>query len=333
MIEILTSEDQRSSFPLNASSPVGHHGLARTVGKPARFEFLQNEISIFPSLNDTRTVVRSSDGLGWENMFATLTQATPLAESIEPASYLFFAVPMQNLDLAIQIDGRTHKAEMAAHSQGIIAPGVRYELNLLQACDIFYLYIKNDVLTDVANEVFNKRLDEIDLYSPLEETDVSIQHLLNVCLHMLEETPDSSFRSDYIARAIVAQFYSRHTQLRDTPRVHDSTVPFSRAQTQRINDYMQAHLHETFQIADVAASIGMSRTIFFERFVHTIKKTPNQYLQILRVNRAKELLHHQQLSLADIASACGYADQSHFARFFKRFVGLTPGKYRIEISS
>jgi AraC-like DNA-binding protein len=40
------------------------------------------------------------------------------------------------------------------------------------------------------------------------------------------------------------------------------------------------------------------------------------------------LLRDRKLSLVDVAFACGYADQSHLSRFFKRFVGVSPGKYR-----
>ena len=295
-----------------------------------RAEFLYKETSL--GYLDRKELIKGSEGLGWSNMIATLTKRSPLESIVPPESSLFFGIPMQNLKVSVEREGRDFHGVIPANRPGIIAPGIKYRLHLPQPSELFYIYIKNEVMVEVADEIFGKQLGDIDIYSPLEENDTTLQHLLQTCMHMLSETHDSSFRSDYIARAIVAQVYSKHTHLRDIPRAYDSNAPLSQAQIRRISDYMQSHISGDFQVAELAASIGLSRTIFFERFLHTTKHTPNQYLQILRVNKAKQLLRDRKLSLADIAFACGYADQSHFARFFKRFVGASPGKYRVDIS-
>lgn len=265
-------------------------------------------------------------------MIATLARRSPLESIVLPESSLFFGIPMQNLKLSVEKEGREFHGEILAHRPGIIAPGIKYRFHLPQPSELFYIYIKQEVMAEVADEIFGKQLGAIDIYSPLEENDTTLQYLLQTCMHMLNETHDSSFRSDYLARAIVAQVYTKHTHLRDAPRSYDSNAALSQAQIQRISDYMQENIDGDFQVAELATSIGLSRTIFFERFLHTTKHTPNQYLQILRVNKAKQLLRDRKLSLADIAFACGYADQSHFARFFKRFVGASPGKYRGDFS-
>jgi hypothetical protein len=43
-----------------------------------------------------------------------------------------------------------------------------------------------------------------------------------------------------------------------------------------------------------------------------------------RIDKAKYLLQHSELSIADIAARVGFCDQSHFNRYFKRIVGITP---------
>lgn len=293
-----------------------------------RSEFLRAETAL--QINETRKLINSSEGLGWSGMLALQARTQAMQRTVPPASHLFFAVPLQNLNLSIELDGRTHEGELRANHHGIIAPGVKYELDLLEPCDHFYLYIKNDVLTEVADEIYGKRLHDIDMHSPVEANEPGMQHLLNTCMHMLDEPQDSSFRSDYMARAIAAEFFSKYTHLRTRPQLADSKAPLSSMQVQRIRDYMQANLHGHFQVADIAASIGLSRSAFFERFIHTVKKTPNQYLQMLRIDKAKQLLANTELALVDIGFACGYADQSHFSRMFKRLIGVSPRQYRIE---
>jgi AraC-like DNA-binding protein len=51
-----------------------------------------------------------------------------------------------------------------------------------------------------------------------------------------------------------------------------------------------------------------------------------EYLTQVRVARAKRLLS-QGYAIAQVAQKTGFADQSHLTRQFKRFVGVTPGKY------
>jgi AraC-like DNA-binding protein len=41
---------------------------------------------------------------------------------------------------------------------------------------------------------------------------------------------------------------------------------------------------------------------------------------------AKSMLT-QQHTITDVALGLGYSDQSHFTRFFKRFVGISPKKW------
>ncbi|MNJ99186.1 HTH-type transcriptional activator RhaS [compost metagenome] len=110
-------------------------------------------------------------------------------------------------------------------------------------------------------------------------------------------------------------------------------VPLSNAQMDKVCGYLAGHLNGRMRVAGLAALIGLGRTSFFERFTITANMTPNQYLQTLRIEKAKELMRDPQFTLLDIAFACGYSDQSHLTRFFKRFVGVSPGQYRRDVLS
>ncbi len=148
---------------------------------------------------------------------------------------------------------------------------------------------------------------------------------------MIDKSQGDGVGSDYMAWAILAHILASQANPEGLPDDGGNQAPLSEGQMQRVHDYLQSHLQGGFRIAELAATMGMSRTSFFKRFGHTAKVTPNQYLQILRVEKAKQLLHKQDLSLIDIAFACGYSDQSHLARFFKRYVGMSPGRYRNKI--
>ncbi len=260
-------------------------------------------------------------------MAAVLARADPFEGLFPSISSLLIAVPQQKIKIVVKERGNTFQGEMAANAHHIMGLGNGYAVQTFNPAQVFYISIKDALLREVANEIYGKRLGEIDLLATAETTDPGMTYLLNACMHMLSE-PASGLGSDYLAQTIAAFVFAKHSQFRKLSRVADSKVPLSKLQMQQIHDYLQANLDGSFQVSDLAAIIGLGRSMFFERFTATTKVTPNQYLQVLRINRAKQLLRGGKLSLVDIAFACGYSDHAHLARFFKRFVGMAPGQYR-----
>ena len=56
--------------------------------------------------------------------------------------------------------------------------------------------------------------------------------------------------------------------------------------------------------------------------------TSTDYLQQVRVNKAREILQFSQTSVDQVAWQVGYSDPSAFRKVFQRIVGLTPNDYR-----
>ena len=79
----------------------------------------------------------------------------------------------------------------------------------------------------------------------------------------------------------------------------------------------------------LAAHAGLSRTVFAERFRKTIGVPPMQYLSFWRIQRARQLLTGTNLTLAAIAEQVGYESAPSLHRTFTRWVGETPGSYRV----
>ncbi len=63
----------------------------------------------------------------------------------------------------------------------------------------------------------------------------------------------------------------------------------------------------------------------FPRYFHC---TFGEYVRKIRVDRSIALLRDPARSLTDIAQQCGFADQSHFIRSFREFLGVTPKTFR-----
>ncbi|BAY81725.1 putative transcriptional regulator [Calothrix parasitica NIES-267] len=77
----------------------------------------------------------------------------------------------------------------------------------------------------------------------------------------------------------------------------------------------------------MANELGISRYHFCRLFQKSMGISPYQYLIKCRIERAKELLLQPHTSIADVALKVGFSNQSHFSKYFKRVVGMTPKEF------
>ncbi len=92
------------------------------------------------------------------------------------------------------------------------------------------------------------------------------------------------------------------------------------------------HLHNGPHIAwtleKMANEVSMSRAAFAKRFKALVGQPMFEYLTVLRVQRAKELLQETRLPLYAVSSRVGYESDLAFTKTFKKHTGTTPTRYR-----
>lgn len=86
--------------------------------------------------------------------------------------------------------------------------------------------------------------------------------------------------------------------------------------------------HVTWTLDKMAERIGMSRAAFAKRFKELVGQPMFEYLTMLRIQRAKELLRESNLPLYEVASRVGYESDLAFTKTFKKHTGTTPTRYR-----
>ncbi|WP_246246161.1 AraC family transcriptional regulator [Paenibacillus lemnae] len=97
----------------------------------------------------------------------------------------------------------------------------------------------------------------------------------------------------------------------------------------RIVQYLKEHYHKEIVFEDMARDVGISYS-HMRRIVYELTgKSLNDYLNHLRVERAKELLRNSPLTITQIASEVGYYNAQSFNRFFKKFEGISPSAYKM----
>ncbi|MFJ7106094.1 AraC family transcriptional regulator [Pseudomonas sp. NPDC098740] len=78
----------------------------------------------------------------------------------------------------------------------------------------------------------------------------------------------------------------------------------------------------------LALEVGMSRSVFAERFTALVGQPPMQYLTLWRMHVAAQHLREGRGNVAQIGFAVGYESEAAFSRAFKRQFGTSPGTWR-----
>ncbi len=108
---------------------------------------------------------------------------------------------------------------------------------------------------------------------------------------------------------------------RDRPSAGAYTKPIANAV-----DLLRERLAAPVRVDALARAVGMSRSVFSERFVAETGMSPAEFLAQARIDRAKAMLPRSNNT--EIAFALGFASVQHFGTVFKRHTGLTPGAWR-----
>ncbi len=114
-------------------------------------------------------------------------------------------------------------------------------------------------------------------------------------------------------------------KLAPAPQAHGGLSPCA---MRRVREYVEAHLSESMDLAELAAVAGLSVYHFAREFKHSAGITPHYYLVQRRVERAQDVLARTDLSVSEIAVAVGFSDQSHLTRHFRHMLGTTPREFR-----
>lgn len=92
--------------------------------------------------------------------------------------------------------------------------------------------------------------------------------------------------------------------------------------------YMHENYADEISIAQLAAMENYNVSYYTSWFKNKIGCIPSDYLKMVRMEKAKEILSTTRYRIIDVAMQVGYSNSSSFTRTFRSVVGLTPNQYR-----
>lgn len=92
-------------------------------------------------------------------------------------------------------------------------------------------------------------------------------------------------------------------------------------------DWLPEHLAESLTLDRLAERCGMTERTFIRRFQQATGQPPGRYVESLRLEAARGLLHTGSIPVAEVARRCGYDHPEALRRAFQKTLKLSPADY------
>lgn len=149
----------------------------------------------------------------------------------------------------------------------------------------------------------------------------SEQVLLLKNLHQMIVEKSSEFEKEELFYFLIEELLKEYTKpIQNSENRIDIEI-------QKVNLYIHQHFTELITLDTLSELSGLNKYTLIRSFTRHYAITPYQYLETLRINHAKKLLE-DGVEPIEVAGIAGFTDQSHFTKFFKQFIGVTPKQYQ-----
>ncbi|MEM9361932.1 MAG: AraC family transcriptional regulator [Bacteroidota bacterium] len=165
--------------------------------------------------------------------------------------------------------------------------------------------VKEQVKTITPDDIITKFIESIEFYfeNPILVNDDLLELKIKELILLLIQTENASSILE-----LVEELYS--------PRVAN------------LKKVIHLHQYQNLSIEKLATLCGLSVSSFKREFRDIYNDSPGNYLNLKKIEKAKELLQVSDLSVSEISYEVGFNDPYYFTRIFKKKEGVPPSNYR-----
>lgn len=99
-----------------------------------------------------------------------------------------------------------------------------------------------------------------------------------------------------------------------------------------IKAFIDHNAHRSVSLEELEVRFHISKFYLIHLFKNVFQRTPIQYHQHIRLEKAKTMIRYTYLSLQEISDQLGYSTIHAFSRAFKSYEGCSPSRYRATMS-
>lgn len=149
-----------------------------------------------------------------------------------------------------------------------------------------------------------------------------LQMLLRALSREMQFNPGDQLLQDACGSTLVCALQRQLETSARQPRLQ------GKLNLQLLDDYIDLHINRRISVAELAGTLCLSASQFFQRFRDQTGQTPQQYVLERRLQLLAQALAHSDTPLAELAELFGFGSQSSLTRHFTRRFGTPPARYR-----
>jgi len=281
---------------------------------------------VFDILNNAGATVLRSVVLGNGIAAAQWFNENGEAEYDQPGHHTF-SIYLNGGEAVQRIDKNGARIGGAPGKICLLPEDHRSHWYIPQKLEMFHLYFDAVKIKSTAQKILDRDPRQVDLQDLTFEADPYAENILKTIILPL----DWSERANRLALSSAVDLFLVHILQNyahtssDLPAVKGGLPPYI---SKRLDDHLNTHFGEAISIDDLAILAGYSSYHFARMFKESFALPPHQYLNSIRIEKAKEMLKTGRMTVAEVSLACGYSSQAHFATRFKKETTLTPRQFQ-----
>ncbi|MDB2358270.1 AraC family transcriptional regulator [Opitutales bacterium] len=271
---------------------------------------------------------------GWRLIDAgrqSLIPESPYPNEGHPQSYLFDNDGRRTLDefqIVFIASGSGH-FESASTPSTVVEPGTalllfpgewhRYRPSKTSGWTEYWLGFGGREATRIMQSFFRPQEPIIAVSQP----DALIQHFQQI-LHWLQQ-PVAAKEQILASHVPLALALLKSSSLTDEVTHNSDAELVIRAKAE-----MLTHLTDRTDLEALASALGISYSRFRFAFKKQTGYSPREYENMMKLNRARDLLLREQKSVSETADTLAYSSVYYFSRVFKKQFGQSPQQWLLQ---
>ncbi|MCH7409434.1 response regulator [Belliella sp. DSM 111904] len=200
--------------------------------------------------------------------------------------------------------------------------------------------IISDIMMPVMDGImFSRKLKSDLLYSHIPIILLTAKNNIQSKLEGLEVGADVYIEKPFSVEYLILQvknLLKYRDQVRDnfakSPQVLSVSIAHTKADEKFLHEINQIIAdeisNEQFGVNELAEKVHMSQSSLLRKIKGVSKLTPNEYIRLVRLKKAAELLSSGSLSIAEVCVKVGFNSPSYFAKCFQKQFGELPKDYQ-----
>lgn len=259
-----------------------------------------------------------SNGLNWEGIqIESLEAISPVSATIYFKDY-YFSMALKDIEFEVNDCNIGTKAGDIF----ITPPNKAFDLVNNNSFAMIRCTMTHDFLKA---HFYDTNIDHLKFTENYSISDSNIRYLL---LLIFEKAMEKTDFTDPYLNLLFDAFVTHYIREYSNYNVNQDEGMLNADNLAVIDRYISDNLSENITTMTLAELVNMSNYTFLNEFKLYLKDTPHQYVLKKKLEAGKNMLVNTSQSIMSISHELGFTDSSHFSKFFKKQLGVSPSKYR-----